>query len=376
MKIACLTCTYPPYAGGIGNVAQRHARMLAEAGHEVAVGTPAFDGAPGRSVADGVTVHRLPVLLRHGNSALVRHVGRLVRSADVAYLHYPFYGGAESAALACRRAGIPYAVFFHMDVHRHGLAGGIVSAHRRWIQPPILRGARAVLVSSADYAATSSLSALDIGNLIESPYTAPARFSPGPVDPGALARLGIDPDRPTLLFVGAMDGDHSFKGVPQLLRAFSQVSGHASRPQLVLAGGGDQRPAYAALARDLGDLDIIFPGRVDDDVLLSLYRTAYVTVLPSINSDEAYGVVLAEGMACGAPGIASALPGVRTVVRDGGTGLLVPPGDEPALAQALRSLLDDPPMRDSMSQAAMEERRTRLAPEHERQVVLGALGAV
>lgn len=374
MRIACLTCTYPPYAGGIGNVAARHAQMLAGAGHEVAVGTPAFDDPPGRAVVDGITVHRLPITVRHGNSALVRGISRLVRHADVAYLHYPFYGGAEAVARACRRSGIPYAVFFHMDVHRDGLAGRFIAAHRRFLQPGILRTARAVLVSSGDYATTSSLSGLNLTDIIESPYAAPERFTAAPPDPAALARMGLDPARPIVLFVGAMDIDHSFKGVPELLRAFTEMRDHPARPQLALAGGGGQREEYMRLAAELGDDGIVFPGRVDDDDLLCLYRAAYATVLPSTNSDEAYGVVLAEGMACGSPGIASALPGVRTVLRDGETGLLVPPGDVPALGAALRRLLDDPPLRERMSAAALEDRATRLSPAHERQVVLGALG--
>ncbi len=305
---------------------------------------------------------------------MVRHVGQLVRNADVVYLHYPFYGGAEAASLACRRSGIPYSVFFHMDVHRPGLAGLFISGHRRLAEPAILRGARAVLVSSTDYAATSSIGALQLPALIESPYTAPSRFVPAPPDADALARMGIEPDRPFILFVGAMDVDHAFKGVPQLLRGFTQVRDHPSRPQLVLAGGGSQRDSYMQMSRELGAAGVIFPGRVSDDDLLRLYQAAYATVLPSTNSDEAYGVVLAEGMACGSPGIASALPGVRTVLREGKTGLLVPPGDESALANAMRTLLDDRAARDRMSQAALDDRATRLSPEHESTTLLGALG--
>ena len=186
--------------------------------------------------------------------------------------------------------------------------------------------------------------------------------------------MGVDTVRPVLLFVGAMDVDHAFKGVPELLRAFSGVADHPSRPQLVLAGGGGQREHYIALARQVGAGEAVFPGRVSDDDLLTLYRAAYATVLPSTNSDEAYGVVLAEGMACGTPGIASALPGVRTVLRDGDTGVLVPPGDIPALTRAMRDLLDDPSRRQRMSESALHDRATRLSPHHERDVVLGALG--
>jgi len=261
-----------------------------------------------------------------------------------------------------------------MDVHRDGLAGTFISAHRRVAQPAIMRGARAVMVSSGDYATTSSLAALGLDSIVESPYTAPDWFTAGAPDLHALQRMGINPDRPTFVFVGAMDADHAFKGIPELLEAFAKVRDHASRPQLVLAGDGGRRDHYMAAARTLGGDSVTFPGRVSDDDLLALYRLAYATVLPSTNSDEAYGVVLAEGMACGSPGIASALPGVRTVLSEGETGVLVPPGDVLALATAMRDLLDDPPRRERMSEAALRDRASRLSPWHERDVVLAALG--
>jgi len=376
VRVLCVTCTYPPYAGGIGNVAARHAGMIASAGHEVAVATPAFDTDPGASLHDSITVHRLPITARHGNSALVRGMGRLVRMADVVYLHYPFYGGAEPAARACRKSATPYAAFFHMDVHRGGPAGAVLAAHRCTAQRWVLGGARRVLVSSADYARTSSIAGLDLADVVESPYTAPEQFTAGAPDDGALHRMGIDSRRPVLLFVGAMDADHAFKGVAELLQAFHEARSHPSRPQLVLAGGGGRRDHYMAEARrlGLGAADAVFPGRVSDEDLVALYRAAYATVLPSTNSDEAYGVVLAEGMACGSPGIASALPGVRTVLRDGSTGLLVPPGDVRALTSAMQRLLDEPALRERMSQVALRDRADRLSPAHERAVVLDALG--
>ena len=74
----------------------------------------------------------------------------------------------------------------------------------------------------------------------------------------------------------------------------------------------------------------------------AFYRLCEVTVLPSINSTESYGLVQVESMACGTPVIASDLPGMRVPVQMTGMGRLFPPADAPALAEALIEVLDHP----------------------------------
>ncbi len=374
-RVTFVTCTYPPYAGGMGNVAARHAGMLADSGINVTVLTPAFDGPHGTQLENGIRIERLPVVFRHGNSAVVRGIARHVKHSDLVYIHYPFYGGAEVAALACRIHGIPYGVFVHMDVHRTGAVGALLSLHSRTLHPWVLKGAQCVMVSSLDYAKSTSVGRLGLESLTESPYAPPERFSPGDADADALRRLGLDHDRPAFLFVGAMDVDHSFKGIPELLQAFDPLRVHPARPMLILAGGGGRQSEYEQQASHAPE-DIRFLGRVSDDDLVALYRRAYATVLPSISGDEAYGIVLAEGMACGAPGIATALPGVRTVLNDGVTGVLVPPGDVKALRDQMRAMLDNPETRADMAKAGLMDRDTRLSPDRERERIMRTLGLV
>ena len=110
--------------------------------------------------------------------------------------------------------------------------------------------------------------------------------------------------------------------------------------------------------------DINFLGRVDDDELARTYRMGSVVVLPSTTREEAFGVVLAEGMASGCPCIASDFPGVDAVVKSG-DGILVPPGDVPALADAIAAVIGDPTRQAQMSKAALAG-VIRYSPEAER----------
>jgi glycosyltransferase involved in cell wall biosynthesis len=251
-----------------------------------------------------------------------------------------------------------------------GWRGAVLWGYERSLARAILGGARRVFVSSLDYAVHSSIGRRPPQGLYEMPYAVDTEaFSPGRVDAAELTALGVDPARARLLFVGAMDRDHAFKGVPELLRAFAGA-GLADRAQLVLVGDGGLRPEYAALAADLLPPGAaVFPGRVGDADLVRLYRSSAATVLPSTTKEEAFGVVLIESMACGTPVIASALPGVRGVIEDGVQGLLVPPGNVGALARALVAVVDDAGRRAAMATAARERAVERFSHSRERAVL-------
>ena len=82
-------------------------------------------------------------------------------------------------------------------------------------------------------------------------------------------------------------------------------------------------------------------GYLTEEELACFYASCSLTVLPSLNTTEAFGMVQVEGMLCGAPAVVSDLPGVRVPVQQTGMGLIVPVGDERALARAIIRVLED-----------------------------------
>jgi glycosyltransferase involved in cell wall biosynthesis len=147
-----------------------------------------------------------------------------------------------------------------------------------------------------------------------------------------------------VLFVGAIDRAHYFKGIPILLQALAHSA--IADLSLIIVGRGDLQSVYEQQAATIGlSKRVHFAGYVPDSDLPHHYRLADVTVLPSTTAGEAFGLILLESLACGTPVIASNLVGVRTVVDSGMDGWLVPPADVEALAGRLAALLSIQPER-------------------------------
>jgi glycosyltransferase involved in cell wall biosynthesis len=170
---------------------------------------------------------------------------------------------------------------------------------------------------------------------------------------------GIPDGADILLFVGALDRAHHFKGVSHLLRVFSRIEGEES--VLLIVGDGDLREHFGALADELRIAHrVCFVGAVPHRLLGPYYASASFLVLPSF-PPESFGVVLIEAMACGKPVVASDLPGVRSVVSDGQDGLLVRPGDAGDLAAKMQQLLCDPGRRQEMGRQGRVKVETKYA---------------
>jgi phosphatidylinositol alpha-mannosyltransferase len=149
-----------------------------------------------------------------------------------------------------------------------------------------------------------------------------------------------------VLFVGRLE---ERKGFPVAVRAFARLAGIYPDLRLLVIGEGSQRDAVDQLAADVrARVDML--GRLEDDRLASYLSAADLYVGPALGG-ESFGIVLAEAMAAGLPIVASAIDGYRDVARDGVEAVLVPPGDDEALAAGVRRVLDDPVLAKSLGNA-------------------------
>ena len=143
------------------------------------------------------------------------------------------------------------------------------------------------------------------------------------------------------------------KGVNYLLKAFYELKSQMPDTRLIICGPGTRlRKRYEEWVEKNRLRDVVFTGMVSFEDQPRYYRTADVFCAPS-TSRESFGLVLLEAMATGRPTVATNIEGYASVVTSGEEGLLVPPMDSHALAQALMTLLKDKALREQMAQKAI-----------------------
>ena len=208
MKIAHIVSTYPPYKGGMGNVAASFVAELQERGHDCTVFVPQY-----RKVDDQKDIVRIKPLLKYGNAGFIPQLYKYLDNFDVIHLHYPFFGGAETVYLYKKlHPKKPLIITFHMDVIGSGVVKLISSLYRKVIHYPILKSADIITCSSKDYASYSQMKEVIDSRFIELPFGTDFQGRPKLLS-----------GKNKLLFVGGLDSAHAFKGVDILLKAVSKL---------------------------------------------------------------------------------------------------------------------------------------------------------
>jgi glycosyltransferase involved in cell wall biosynthesis len=168
------------------------------------------------------------------------------------------------------------------------------------------------------------------------------RFVSAPDCESARRALGLADNAEVVAFVGRLV---PIKNAPLFVRAFGEVARTRPRAVALVAGDGPEREAVTALIAKLGIADRVrlLGWRADTE---RIYAASDVVALSSLN--EGSPVSLIEAMAAARAVVATNVGGVRDVVEDGTTGLLVPSSHAGALARAMASVLDDPVLRRDM----------------------------
>lgn len=391
MRVLLLAQFFPPDVGGEERHVFNLANALAERGHEVAVASQRIAGVPDReTLASGVRVHRfataamrLPGVYstsRTHHPPLpdplgVRALSRITRQERPQVVHAHNWIVNSALPLRLSPPGPRFGLVLTLHDFSHVCATKRLMRMGSACEGPAV--ARCLHCASAHYgtavgsvtaAATALMRpwkkrAVDhvvcVSNAVASGNHIPAgpdvsvipNFVPDEVVLGraGAAAQGRGDDMPPglpegdfLLFVGELSGD---KGVPTLLRAYESLG--RGRPPLLLVG------------RRMPDTPARFPDGAracpqwSHDHVMAAFRRCRAAVLPSVCLDACPTTVL-EAMASGRPVVATTTGGIVDMITDGESGLLVPPGDEGALAVAVARLLNDAGLRARLAAGALD----------------------
>ena len=379
MRIALLTNEYPPNVyGGAGVHVEYLARELAKAddgAHDVQV----LSFGSQRDTQGNLRVRGIesPATFpaqdpRHARllDALARDLAMAgaVEAPDIVHCHtwYSHLAGCLARPLTGARLVL---TTHSLEPHRPWKVEQLGTAYHAtaWIERTAYENADGVIaVSEAMKADVQTLYGVSpdrvrvIHNGID-----PDEYRPRP-SPATVRRLGVDPTRPIVLFVGRITRQ---KGILHLVRAIRFLEPGL---QVVLCAGAPDTPEIGAeMTRLVTDVkrdapaDVIWiPEMLPRPDVIALYTHADVFVCPSVY--EPFGIINLEAMACETPVVASAVGGIPEIVVPGKTGLLVPfeaeGGESPeprdaeqfsrSLATAINELMGAPELRTEMAKAA------------------------
>jgi glycosyltransferase involved in cell wall biosynthesis len=327
------------------------ARAARDAGYEVVVATRVGQG---REAIEAEGFRVAPLDWRRGSINPLRELGavaaiwRLYRREKPDIAHHVAMKPVLEGSLAAWLAGVPGVVnalagFGYLFIGRDG-----------WVRHigPAIRCALGLLLARRRNWRVVMQNPDDLEMLVERGMV---RREAAVLIPGSgvdLKRFAPTPEPPPPLAAALVGRMLGFKGVGDLVEAARILKKRGVALRLCLAGPTDmENPAAiprATLEAWAGEGAVEWLGPVKDVAVL--WRNTAIAVLPSYG--EGVPMALLEAAAAGRPMVASDVPGCREIVRDGETGLLVPPRNPKALADALARLAGDPALRQRLGAAA------------------------
>jgi glycosyltransferase involved in cell wall biosynthesis len=370
LRVLFLTHAFPRWSGdAAGSFLLRLARALQDQQIAVTVLAPHAAGLAANEALEGVPVIRfryapmpLETLAYTGTmveqvrdrwsarAALASMLGtgfwRAFREqrrldARLVHAHWWFPAGVLAAAIS-RITALPVVTTMHgSDVRLARSTSGARTA-LGWV----MRGSRATTTVSRWLADEVH----ELAPALPAPLLSPMPAATDLFFPGDVR------DQSRLLFVGRLNAQ---KGIQLLLRAVTEMRGQRT---LDVVGDGPDSEALRALAASLGITDrVVWHGTLPQDRLPPLYRRAAALVVPS--RDEGLGLVAVEAQLCETPVVAFASGGLRDVVDDGTTGVLVKEFTAGALARAVDELLESLPRARELGKAGRRAALAVFAPD-------------
>ncbi len=350
MRILNTLYYYRPHFSGLTVYTERLARTLVSQGHQVTVLTSQYERSLQRvENIDGVDVKRVPVAFNVSKGPIMPtflyRAARLIPEHDILHLHVPQLEAAPLSLLG-RAFGVPVVLTYHCDLMLPpSLLNALANRISNLANSISTKIANAIVVNSLDYAEESPL----LSKRLEKVEVIPPPIEMPEPDPMVVQsfrkRFKIAQGNPVIGMAARLATE---KGAEVLAQAMTTVIKEMPSARVLYVGQyEDVMGEEAYRLRLLPQIEALgdhwtFLGILQQSEFAAFFKLCDVTVLPSLNSTESFGMVQVESMLSGTPVVASDLPGVRQPTQTTGMGLTFPPGDADELAAALLQVLRNP----------------------------------
>lgn len=348
--IVIVTPYFSPKIGGVENYSEQIARGIAkEKDYSVSIITSSTDRYS-KETLDGIEIHRLPVLFSISNTPInpmwyfwFKKYFETIKPSII-HVHSPVPFMADVAAFSAGK--IPVILTYHAGSMKKGkiFTDLIIDIYEKTFLRLLFKKATAIVVVSSV-----------LGSKILNRFKDKLYYIPPGVDMTKFSASKVPHSGP-IVYVGRIEHSSSWKGINVLIDAMKIVCRKNSNAKLILVGSGDAVSHYCDVVASLGLQDrISFVGQKTGSELVHMYHAASMIVLPSVSNAESFGMTLIEAMASGRPVVGSRIGGIPEVIDHQINGLLVPPNNPTALADAISSLFSNPELMDQYGNAGSEK---------------------
>lgn len=347
------------WCSGSENDAYNLATTMALRGHEISIFTTSIDSKACIEKYENIDIYRHPTNFRimNRNISLNLFLGSTKYQVDIIHAHLSNSFNEFAIPRYTKRKNIPLVVKYHGDPERN-LGGFIyktgVFFYAKYILNKVLSYADIIISPSEYYIDESRFLGKYRDKIVVIPYGINIKEFDIPYSKDECReKLGLPIDEDMILFVGNLS---PYKGPKILVKAMQKIIKKVPNTKLIFVGSGRMKEELQMLSKKLGvEKYVKFAGFAEGNLKTMYYRAADVFCLPSTMSTESFGIVNLEAMACSVPIVASKMGGIPAVVRDGENGLLVPPKDSDALADAIIYLLENEDVRKRMGKNGSEK---------------------
>jgi glycosyltransferase involved in cell wall biosynthesis len=345
MKIMVITPYFYPKIGGMENYVYHISKGLREKykWNIVVVTSNHEKNEYKEEVIDGLRVFRLPYWFKLSNTPInplwwyqIRKI-LIKEKPDLINAHTPVPFIADIVALIC--GNIPFYLTYHGDTMKKNefVKDLIIGMYENTMLKFTLNKAQKIICCS-DFIRNNFLKDYLHKSLTITPAVDINLFKPKKNFPYSALKT---------LFVGSLNKAEKHKGLDNLIDAIRIVKESISEIELTIVGNGNNINYYKKKSIKLGiNKNIVFKGKLLGAELVKVYQEAGTVVLPSTN--ESFGMVLIEAMACKKPVIGTRVGGIKDLIEHGKNGLLVCPDNTRILANAIIKILTDKKLAEEM----------------------------
>ncbi len=351
MKIGTISWEFPPrVVGGIARHCEGLAKAQVKQNHEVHLFTLDFPGSPNYEEMDGVKVYRTATELGHPNFLtwvllfnhfLTKTIAEVSHTVEFDVMHVHDWLAAFSGISFKRYLKKPMVLTVHSTElgRAHGLRSPdslSIDGIEWWATyeaDKIIVCSHSMKTEICEHFSLPADKVDIIPNAIDT-----TKYNV-PVDRGAVRqRYGVGWGEKMILCVGRLVPQ---KGIEYFIRAIPRIASRYPEAKFIIVGEGWSRDFLEAEARSTGQRHkILFTGFISDKEVINLMKSTDVLVVPSVY--EPFGIVALEGMATGAPVVASQVGGLAEVIEHDRTGLFVYPRSSESIAWGIDQILSDP----------------------------------